>query len=143
MITLILDSSLLWQTVSNAAEKSTATQTVRSGGFLWLNPIAMHVVNCNRAEVVECSCLKPCWSGAGRRYLLMVGRIRVSRTFALGPSFFKWKILSLSVSNALLFLQLLIALVTMSAVNVSAISIGFFLVSLVTTRVSLGRRMSA
>ena len=81
---LILDSSLLWQTVSNAADKSTATQTVRSGGFLWLNPIAMSVVNCNRAEVVECSCLKPCWSGAGWRYLLIVGRIRDSRTFAAG-----------------------------------------------------------
>ena len=81
---LILDSRLLWQTVSNAADKSTVTQTVRSGGFLWLNPIAMFVVNCNRAEVVECCCLKLCWSGAGRRYLSMVGRIRVSRTFALG-----------------------------------------------------------
>ena len=75
---LILDSSLLWQTVSNAADKSTATQTVRSGVFLWLNPIAMSVVNCNRAEVVECSCLKPCWSGAGWRYLLIVGRIKRS-----------------------------------------------------------------
>ena len=41
----------------------------------------MSVVNCNRAEVDECSCLKPCWSGAGGIYLLMVGR-RVSRTFA-------------------------------------------------------------
>ena len=28
---LILDSSLLWRTVSNAADKSTATQTVRTG----------------------------------------------------------------------------------------------------------------
>ena len=27
---------------------------------------------------------KSCWSGAGRRYLLMVGRIRVSMTFAAG-----------------------------------------------------------
>ena len=45
--------------------------------------------------------------------------------------------LSLSRPNALLFLQLLIALVTMSAVNVSSISIGFLLVSLVTNRVSL------
>ena len=35
-----------------------------------------------------------------------------------------WKMLSLSGPNTLLFLQLLIALVTMSAVNVSAISIG-------------------
>ena len=39
--------------------------------------------------------------------------------------------------NALLFLQLLIALITISAVKVSAISIGFLLVSLVTNRVSL------
>ena len=45
--------------------------------------------------------------------------------------------LSLSGPNALLFLQPLIALVTMSAVNVSAISIGFLLVCLVTNRVSL------
>ena len=45
--------------------------------------------------------------------------------------------LSLSGPNALLFLQLLIALVTMSAVNVSAISIDFLLVSLVTNLVSL------
>ena len=45
--------------------------------------------------------------------------------------------LSLSGPNSLLFLLLLIALVTMSAVNVCAISIGFLLVSLVTNRVSL------
>ena len=70
--------------MANAADTSTATQTVRSRGFLWLNAIAMSVVNCNRAEVVECSCLKPCWSGLGRSYLLMVERIRVSRTFAAG-----------------------------------------------------------
>ena len=57
-----VDIRLLWPTVSNAADKSTATQTVRSGGFLWLNPTAMSVVNCSRVEVVECSRLKPCWS---------------------------------------------------------------------------------
>ena len=45
--------------------------------------------------------------------------------------------LSLSGPDALVFLQLLIALVTMSAVKVSAISMGFLLVSLVTNRVSL------
>ena len=50
---LIFDSRLLWQTVSNTADKSTATQIVRSGGFHWLNPIAMSVVNCSIAEVVE------------------------------------------------------------------------------------------
>ena len=43
-------------------------------------------------------------------------------SIALGPRFFKWKMLSLSGPNALLFLQLLIALVTMSAMKVSAIS---------------------
>ena len=41
-------------------------------------------------------------------------------SIAVGPRFFKWKMLSLSGPNALLFLQLWIALVTMSAVNVSA-----------------------
>ena len=45
--------------------------------------------------------------------------------------------LSLSGQKALLFLQLLIAFITRSAVNVRAISNGFLLVSLVTTRVSL------
>ena len=58
-------------------------------------------------------------------------------SIALGPRFFKWKMLSLSGPNALLVLQLLIALVTMPAVKVSAISIGLLLVSLVTNRVSL------
>ena len=64
---LIFDNRLLWQTVSNAADTSTITQTVRSGDFLWLNLIAMYVVNCSRDERVECSGLKPCWSGAGRK----------------------------------------------------------------------------
>ena len=54
-------------------------------------------------------------------------------SIALGPRFFKWKMLSLSGPNALLFLQLFIAILTMSA-----ISIGFLLVSLVIYRVSLG-----
>ena len=34
--------------------------------------------------MVACSGLKPWRSGAGRRYLFMVGRIRVSMTFAVG-----------------------------------------------------------
>ena len=46
-------------------------------------------------------------------------------SIALGPRFFEF------------FWDLLIALLTMSAVKVSAISIGFLLVSLVTNRVSL------
>ena len=37
---MIFDNRLLWQTVSNTDDKSTSTQNVRSGGFLWFNPIA-------------------------------------------------------------------------------------------------------
>ena len=37
-------------------------------------------VNCSRGEVVECSVMKPCWSGAGRIYLLIVGKGRVYMT---------------------------------------------------------------
>ena len=58
-------------------------------------------------------------------------------SIALGPICFKWKMLSLSGPKALLFLQLLIVFITRSAVNVCAISNGFLLISLVTTRVSL------
>ena len=61
----------------------------------------------------------------------------VMYSMALGPRFFKWKMLSLSGPNALLFLQLLIALLTRSVVNVCAISKDFLFVSLVTNRVSL------
>ena len=57
-------------------------------------------------------------------------------SIALGPRCFKWKVLSLSGPKTLLFLQLLIALSTRSAVNVRALSNGFLLVSLVTIRVS-------
>ena len=42
-------------------------------------------------------------------------------SFALGPIYFKSKMLSLSGQNALLLLQLLIALITRSAVNVCTI----------------------
>ena len=144
----------------------------------------MSVVSCNRAEVVECSCLKPCWSGAGRWYMLMVWRIRVSCTYAggqrseigryedpwevslpgLGIGMINedfhiagiWQLVTKRIKRAviysialyvrdysngkcwicrgqiyaLLFLQLLISLVTLSAVSVCAISIGFILVSL-------------
>ena len=61
----------------------------------------------------------------------------VMYSMALGPRCFKWKMLSLSGPKALLFLQLLIAFITRSVVNVCTISNGFLLVSLVTTLVSL------
>ena len=54
----------------------------------------------------------------------------------LGPRCFKWKMLSLSVPKALLILQLLIALLARSALNVCAISKDFLFVSLVTNWVS-------
>ena len=59
----------------------------------------------------------------------------VMHSIALGPRCFKWKMLSLSGPKALLYLQLLIAFITV--VNVRTISNGFLLVSLVTTLVSL------
>ena len=46
----IFDIRMLWQTVSNTADKSTVKPRVRSGGFLWLNPIDMSVVNRIRAS---------------------------------------------------------------------------------------------
>ena len=58
-------------------------------------------------------------------------------SMALGPRFFKWKMLSLSGQKTLLFLQLLIALLTRYVVNACAISKDFLFVSLVTNRVSL------
>ena len=58
-------------------------------------------------------------------------------SMALALRCFKWKMLSLSGPKALLFLQLLIAFITRSVVNVRTISNGFLLVSLVTTLVSL------
>ena len=58
-------------------------------------------------------------------------------SIALGPRCFKWKMLSLSGPKALLFLQLLIAFITRSVVNVRTNSNDFLLVSLVTTLGSL------
>ncbi len=60
----------------------------------------------------------------------------VRYAIALSPKCFKWKMLSLSGPKALLLLQLLIALVTWSTVNVVAVSIDFRLTSLDTNRVS-------
>ena len=57
-------------------------------------------------------------------------------SIALGPRYFKWKMLSLSPPKALLFLQVSIDFITRSAVNVHVIFNGFILVSLI-TRVSL------
>ena len=56
---------------------------------------------------------------------------------ALGPIFFKWKMLSLSGPKALLFLQLLIVFLTRSVMNVCAISKDILFVYLVTNRDSL------
>ena len=43
---LNFDNRLLWQAVLKAADKSTATQTVRVEDF-WMNLIVMSVVNCS------------------------------------------------------------------------------------------------
>ena len=49
----------------------------------------------------------------------------VMYSMVLGPRCFKWKMMSLSGPKALLFLQLLIAFITRSVVNVRTISNGF------------------
>ena len=46
----------------------------------------------------------------------------VMYSMTLGPRCFKWKMLSLSGPKALLFLQLLLAFITRSVVNVRTIS---------------------
>ena len=38
----------------NTAVRSTATHTDRCGGFFWLKPVAISLVSCSKAEVVEC-----------------------------------------------------------------------------------------
>ena len=75
---------------------------------------------------------------AGIRQVVVERLKRVVKySMALGPRCFKWKMLSLSGPNALLFLQPLIVFITRSVVNVRIISNSFLLVSLVTTLVSL------
>ena len=61
----------------------------------------------------------------------------VMYSMALGPRCFNWNMLSLPGPKAILFLQLLIALLTRSVVNLCAISKDFLFVSLVTNRVLL------
>ena len=58
-------------------------------------------------------------------------------SMALGPRCFKWKMLNLSEPKALLFLQLLIALLIRSVVNGCAISKDLLFVSLVTNLIQL------
>ena len=82
----IFDNSALWLTVSNAAVRSTATQTVRCGGFLLLKPVATSPVSCSKAEVLECPVRNPCWSEAGSKCVLTVVSIRASINFAAGQS---------------------------------------------------------
>ena len=47
-----------------------------------MKPVAISLVSCSKAEVVECQDRKPCWSADGSRWLLTV--VRVSITFAAG-----------------------------------------------------------
>ena len=51
----------LWMfTVSNALLRSSDTRIVRFGGCFWLKPSVIVFVKLCKAEVVECSGLKPC-----------------------------------------------------------------------------------
>ena len=80
----IFDNNTLWLIVWNAAVRSTATQTIRCAGSLWLKSVAISLVSCSKAEVVECPGRKLCWSADGSWWLLTVGSERASITFAAG-----------------------------------------------------------
>ena len=69
----IPDNNTPWLTVSIATVRPTATQMIPCGGFLWLKPVAISLVSCSKAEVVEYPGRKPCWSADGRRWLLTMG----------------------------------------------------------------------
>ena len=75
---------LLYLTVSDSAVRSTATLTVRCGGFLRLKPVAISLVSCSKADLVESPSRKPCWSADWTRWLLTVGSKRASIIFAAG-----------------------------------------------------------
>ena len=60
----------------------------------------------------------------------------VRYAIVLGPKCFRWKILSLSGPKAFELLQILMARVTRSVVNITAVSLGFRRTSLDTNRVS-------
>ena len=47
-----------------------------------LKPVAISVLSCSKAEVVECPGRRPCRSADGSRWLLTVGSKRASITFA-------------------------------------------------------------
>ena len=49
----IFDNSTLWLNVSNAAGRSTATQTVRSGSYFWLKLVTISPINCGRVSGLE------------------------------------------------------------------------------------------
>ena len=44
--------------------------------------VAISLISCSKAEVVECPGRKSCWSADGNRWLLTVGSKRASITFA-------------------------------------------------------------
>ena len=75
--------SLLWETVSNALEKSIATATVLCGGWGWLNPKATLCERGRRAVVVERFVRKPCCVD-DRGRVFSSGVRRRSRTLTVG-----------------------------------------------------------
>ena len=77
------DINLVWETVSNALEKSIDTVTVLCGGLGWLKPRATLCVSGRSAVVVEWFGRKPCCvSERGRE--LSSGRRRRSRILTAG-----------------------------------------------------------
>ena len=75
--------SFVWETMSNALEKSIDMVTVLCGGLCWLKPRATLCVRGRRAEVVQWLERKPCCVGEKGR-VLSSGRRRRSKTLTAG-----------------------------------------------------------
>lgn len=76
----------MWETMSKAFDRSIWSNTVRCGGFFWLNPCEMSRLRLLRAEVVEWFALKPCWKVGIGRCSCRVGKTSLSKILIAGQS---------------------------------------------------------
>ena len=72
---VILDSRVLWKTVSNATVRSSASHAVISGSFLLLNSVTMSVVSCGSVVPGQ----TPCWPVGASRWTLTLGKMMASK----------------------------------------------------------------
>ena len=69
--------------VSKALLISSATVSVRTGGAIWLNPLAMVLFSVCSAVTVECCVLCPCCMGVFGMFVVMYRRRLFSSVFAI------------------------------------------------------------